>query len=125
MSNVDGFQLMRDHFSLPKDTLDLDPQTKRALTICNLFVNHKLSIGSIERLLDEDFGRIVLALLEHQILRDRRQMDGRAPLGMDRRSTRKVTLKKTHLSWNQEVKDEPKALQLLASSELPFQRSNP
>ena len=97
---------MRDHFSLPKDTLDLDPQTKRALTICNLFVNHKLSIGSIERLLDEDFGRIVLALLEHQILRDRRQVDGRAPLGMDRRSTsRKVTLKKTHLSWNQEVKE--------------------
>ncbi|HEX2522298.1 MAG TPA: hypothetical protein VHP35_09240 [Terriglobia bacterium] len=68
--NVDGFQLMRDHFSLPKDTLDLEPETKRTLTICNLFVNHKLSIGNIERLLDEDFGRVVLALLEHQILRD-------------------------------------------------------
>ena len=106
MSNVDGFQLMRDHFSLPKDTLDLDPQTKRALTICNLFVNHKLSIGNIERLLDEDFGRIVLALLEHQILRERRQMDGRAPRGIDRRSmSRKVTLKKRHLSWNQEVQE--------------------
>ena len=108
MNNVDGFQLMRDHFSLPKDTLDLDPQTKRALTICNLFVNHKLSIGNIDRLLDEDFGRIVLALLEHQILLDRRQMDGRAPFGMDRRSTRKVTLKKTPLSWNQEVKEPTK-----------------
>ena len=68
----DGFQLVTDRFEVPKDVSALDPQTKRALAICDLFLNHKLALGDIVRLLDEDNGRVVLALLEQGIIRDRR-----------------------------------------------------
>jgi hypothetical protein len=54
----DDFQLKENHFALPEPTIGLDPPTNRDLTICNLFVNHKLSISNIERALDEDWGRI-------------------------------------------------------------------
>src|SRR5688572_26770751 len=40
----EGFRLERDRFTLPKDTATLDPKSKRAITICNLFVNHKLPL---------------------------------------------------------------------------------
>src|SRR5437870_195537 len=81
----DGFQLMRDRFTLPKDTSALDPTTKRAVTICNLFLNHQLSLGDIVRLLDEDNGRVVLALLEQGIIQDRRSKPRGAPDGKERR----------------------------------------
>ena len=35
----DDFQLKENHFALPEDSINLDPRKKRALTICNLFVN--------------------------------------------------------------------------------------
>jgi len=81
----DDFQLKENNFALPEDTMALDPRTKRALTICNLFVNHKLSISNIDRVLDEDCGKIVLALIEQGILHNRRHMEGRPPVGIERR----------------------------------------
>ena len=68
----EGFRLKRDRFTLPKDTSALDPKSKRAVTICNLFVNHKLALNDIVRLLDEDNGKVVLTLLEQRIIQDRR-----------------------------------------------------
>jgi len=76
----DEFQLKEHNFTLPESTIGLDPKTKRALTICNLFVNHKLRIPDIVRILDEDCGSIVLALLEGGIIHDRRRTLGRPPL---------------------------------------------
>jgi len=64
---------------VPKDVSALDPQTKRALAICDLFLNHKLALGAIVRLLDEDNGRVVLALLEQGIIRNRRNKPRVAP----------------------------------------------
>jgi hypothetical protein len=84
----DGFQVIKDRFTLPKDTTALDPKTRRAVTICNLFLNHKLSLSDIVRLLDEDNGRVVLALLEREIIRDRRNSPGIAPDGKERRKAR-------------------------------------
>jgi hypothetical protein len=75
----DGFQLETDRFEVPKDVSALDPQTKRALAICDLFLNHKLPLGDIVRLLDEDTGSVVLALLEQGIIRDRRNKPRAAP----------------------------------------------
>ena len=54
----DGFRLETDRFTLPKETATLDPKSKRAITICNLFVNHKLPLSDIVRLLDEDTKRL-------------------------------------------------------------------
>ena len=82
---------------LPDDPMNLDPQTKRALTICNLFVNHHMSIPNIQHLLDEDAGKIVYVLIEHSILKDRRQMNLRAPAGVNRRIARKVEDKENTL----------------------------
>ena len=81
----DDFQLRENNFALPEYSIELDPQRKRSLTICNLFVNHKMSISNIERVLDEDSGKIVRALIEHGILYDRRQIAGRPPVGIERR----------------------------------------
>jgi hypothetical protein len=81
----DEFQLKEKSFTLPENSIELDPRTKRSLTICNLFVNHKLSVSNIQRVLDEDYGKIVQALLEHGILQDRRRIAGRQPVGIERR----------------------------------------
>ena len=50
----EDFQLKEKYFVLPEHSIDLDPRRKRALTICNLFVNHQMSISNIQRVLDED-----------------------------------------------------------------------
>ena len=75
----DGFQVMRDRFEVPRDVSALDPQTERALAICDLFLNHNLALADIVRLLDEDNGSVVLALLEQGIIRDRRNKPRAAP----------------------------------------------
>jgi hypothetical protein len=74
----DGFQLLKDRFEVPKDLSSLDPQTTKALAICDLFLNRKLSLGNVVRLLNEDIGRVVLALLEQGIIRDRRKIPRQA-----------------------------------------------
>ena len=90
----DEFELKKNHFALPEHlSIDLEPRRKRTLTICNLFVNHQMSISNIERLLDEEHGRVIQALIESGILYDRRQIAGRPPVGIERRvSQRKVRL---------------------------------
>ena len=81
----DGFQLMRDQFNVPKDTSDLDLKTKRAVTICNLFLNHKLGLRDIVRLLDEERRSVVLSLLEQGIIHERRSRPMEALDGKERR----------------------------------------
>ena len=81
----EDFQLKERNFALPEYSIELDPRRKRALTICNLFVNHNLSISNIQRVLDEDAGKIVQALIEGGILYDRRQIAGYPPSGFERR----------------------------------------
>jgi len=81
----DDFQLKEKNFALPEHSIELDPERKRALTICNMFVNHNLSISNIQRVLDEDAGKIVQALIEGGILYDRRQLSGCPPAGFERR----------------------------------------
>ena len=68
----DGFRLLADRFTWPQDTSVLDSETKHDVTICNLFLNEKLHLSDIVRLLDEDRGRVVLALLEQGIIKERR-----------------------------------------------------
>ena len=81
----DEFQLRKSDFMLPENTMGLESATKRALTICNLFVHHQLSISTIEQLLDENTGNIVRALLKHKIIEERRHKQWSPPQGIDRR----------------------------------------
>jgi hypothetical protein len=91
----EGFQLLRDHFPLPKDIPGLNPKTQQAVTICNLFLNEKLGIDDIVRLLNEKKGMsvlalnedrenrrsVVLALIEQGVIQERRKKTREAPDG--------------------------------------------
>ena len=86
----EGFRLTRDRFSVPKDTLALDPKSKRALTICNLFINHKLGIRDIVRVLDEDQERVIVTLLDEGIILNRRDANLKNTTGQERRKIKTV-----------------------------------
>jgi hypothetical protein len=86
----EGFRLTRERFTLPKDTSDLDPKSKRAVTICNLFVNHNLGIRDIVRVLDEDDERVILTLLDQGIILDRRNNYLKKTSGRERRKIKTV-----------------------------------
>ena len=86
----EGFRLTRDRFSLPKDTSALDPKSKRAVTICNLFINYNLGIHDIVRVLDEDHERVILTLLDEGIILDRRHDNLKKTSGQERRKIKTV-----------------------------------
>src|SRR5262245_3210496 len=87
---IDGFKLRELKFTVPPDTSGLDPTTKREVTICNLFVNHELTVRDIVRILDEDFGHIVAVLLRNGVVDERRQESQKPPEGIERRRSQKV-----------------------------------
>jgi len=69
----DGFRLIKDRLALPKDISGLDLESTHAIKICDLFLNEKLHVGDIVRLLNDDRGRVVHTLLEQGIIQDRRK----------------------------------------------------
>ncbi len=69
----DGFELRTTEFSLPADPGYLDPQTKRDLAICTLFLERGMSIADIISITDEDYETVVRALLRRRVVMDRRQ----------------------------------------------------
>jgi hypothetical protein len=81
----DEFQISGKIFHLPTETLHLNPKLKRELTICNLFVNHRMTPADIIRLLAEKYENVVLTLIKHQIVIDRRQRPGSPPSRIERR----------------------------------------
>jgi hypothetical protein len=60
-------------FVMPDDASQLPPEDKRKLTICNLFANQKLSVTEIRRVLDEPYSSVIEALIQHQLIHDRRK----------------------------------------------------
>ena len=70
---------------MPEDSVNLDPQRKRSVTICNLFVNHRMSISDVVRVLDEDRRNVVRALLKQGVIRDRRVRQTRPADGIEHR----------------------------------------
>jgi hypothetical protein len=69
----DGFQLKTHRFAPPADLGHLDSTSRRELTICNLFANHRLPIRDIARILDEQYGRVVHVLIRQGIVYERRK----------------------------------------------------
>ena len=82
----DGFAVGRE-FKIPPDSIDLDPKTKREVTICNLFVNHQLTLRDIVRVLDEDYKHVVRVLLNSGLVGERRQNHQEPPERIERRSS--------------------------------------
>jgi len=82
---MDGFQVSGKKFHLPAETLHLNSKLKREMTICNLFVNHHLTAADIIRILDEKYENVVLSLIKHHVVLDRRQCQGASPSQIERR----------------------------------------
>ena len=82
---MDEFQMSGKEFHLPTETLYLEPKLKREITICNLFVNHNLTAADIIRILDENYENVVLSLIRHQVVLDRRQHLASSPSQIERR----------------------------------------
>jgi hypothetical protein len=72
-NSKDTFRLTGKKFQVGWQTLHLDPQLKREVTICNLFTNHGLAVTDIMRILDENYENVIHSLINHKILLDRRQ----------------------------------------------------
>ena len=70
----DGFRVLRDRYSAPPDSAQVGADTKRRITICNLFVNYKLSINDIVKTLDETYKHAVSVLIEKGIIQERRSV---------------------------------------------------
>jgi hypothetical protein len=70
----DGFQLVKDRFALPpQDISGLDRKSTHAIKICDLFLNEKLHLDDIVRLLHEDRGSVVQTLLTEGVIEERRK----------------------------------------------------
>jgi hypothetical protein len=67
------FRVTNKVFTSPRNAASLDPVTKRKITICNLFVHHRLSITDIVRILDEDCKHVIGVLIEQGLVYDRRR----------------------------------------------------
>ena len=81
----DGFQVRQNRFNLPSNSTNLDPKAKRAVTICNLFVNHRLTISDIARVLDDEYGAVISVLIKRGLIKERRQHRGQPPQEIERR----------------------------------------
>ena len=68
-----SLKLTGQPFAMPEDASQLPPEDKRKLTICNLFANQKLSVSEIRRLLDEPYSSVIEALIQHEVVHDRRK----------------------------------------------------
>ena len=65
---------MKTTFTVPENIGQLDPQSKRKATTCNLFVNHQLAIADVVRVLDESYSRTIGVLIEQGVIQDRRSV---------------------------------------------------
>jgi hypothetical protein len=68
-----GFRVTKKVFTSPQNAASLDPVAKRKITICNLFVNHRLPIPDIVRVLDEEYKHVVDVIIEQGFVHERRQ----------------------------------------------------
>lgn len=70
----EGFRVVKTTFIVPENIGQLDLQTKRRATICNLFVNHQLTIADIIRVLDDSYGHAIGVLIDQGVIEDRRRV---------------------------------------------------
>jgi len=70
----EGFRVLKASYSPPRDSVQLAAELKRKITICNLFLNHGLSINDIAKTLDETYKHAVGILIEQEIIEERRSV---------------------------------------------------
>ena len=88
----EGLKMTRRPFKLPENAFVLDPLPKRKLTICNLFANEHQSIQHIAGILEIGEGQVISALVEHDLIAERRRKAKRV------KRDRRTALNRYHLS---------------------------
>src|SRR6267143_4518997 len=72
-----GFERTERKFECPENSNLLDSRSKRELTICNLFANQNQSLWNIVRVLDASMGKVVVTLIKHGLVKERRVREAR------------------------------------------------
>jgi len=75
---LEGFQRTQRKLECPENSNLLDSHSKRELTICNLFANQSQSVWNIAHLLDVSTGKVVVTLIKHGLINERRVREERA-----------------------------------------------
>ena len=70
---IEGFRKTDEKFELPENLTQMDSETKRKFTICNLFTNQNLSIKDICVVLDASKHQVVDALIDQNLIKERRK----------------------------------------------------
>ena len=84
-STRDGFRLIKDRFALPKDISGLDLKSMHANKICDLFLNEKLHLSDIVRLLRDDRESVIHTLIGEGVIEERRKKLSQEPGERERR----------------------------------------
>src|SRR5262249_36060450 len=74
---LEGFERTWRKFECPENSNLLDSRSKRELTICNLFANQNQSLWNIACVLDVSMGKVVITLIEHGLIKERRVREER------------------------------------------------
>ena len=69
----DGFRILKDRCALAKNISGLDLESMHANRICDLFLNEKLHLRDIVRLVRDDRGSVIHTLLEQGVIEERRK----------------------------------------------------
>ena len=85
-STRDGFSIIKDRFALPRDISGLDLKRMHANKICDLFLNEKLHLSDIARLLRDDRKSVIQTLIGEGIIAERRKNRRQEPDERERRS---------------------------------------
>ena len=84
-STRDGFRLIKDRFALPKDISGLDLKSMHANKICDLFLNEKLHLSDIARLLRDDRESVIHTLIGEGVIEECRKNLSQEPGERERR----------------------------------------
>ncbi|MCI0421571.1 MAG: hypothetical protein L0312_20490 [Acidobacteria bacterium] len=118
----EGFERTQNKFTLPDNMTELDPQTKRRMTICNLFANQNLSIREIARVLDSSLHQVVPALIESGLIKERRRRKRGAESAKAARSALSILPEEAKTSGEPEPQEKSNAGKA-SSAEAPPQRA--
>jgi len=69
----DGFRLKQQSYRLPADLAPLDSDSRKQVSICNLFLNERRGIQEIVHLLGESYGNVVHVLISQGVVYERRK----------------------------------------------------
>ena len=84
-STRDGFRLIKDRFQLPNDISGLDLKSMHANKICDLFLNEKLHLSDIVRVLRDDRESVIQTLIGEGVIEERRKTLRQEPGESERR----------------------------------------